>query len=98
MGLSRERFGWLLGVSAKTIERWEERAALPTSSLVRQRLAQLKEVADIGRIVYTAEGLTQFLTLPFPRFGGRTALQLIELGQGELVIGALAADYEGLGY
>ena len=33
--------------------------------------------------------------LPQPRFGGRTALQLIERGEIERVIGALATDYEG---
>lgn len=97
LGLSRERMGRLLDVSAKTIERWENRDALPAGPLQRGRLAQLQVIAALGRVVYTAEGLTCFLSTPLPEFERRTALQLIELGQGNRVLAALAADYEGLG-
>jgi transcriptional regulator with XRE-family HTH domain len=98
LGLSRERFGRLLDVSAKTVERWEAQGALPSGQMVRQRLAQLGEIAELGLIVYPPEVFRQLLASPAPRFGGHTALQLVELGQGERVLGALAADYEGLGY
>ena len=47
MRLSRERFGRLLDVSAKTIERWEEAGKLPSGAMVRQRLAQIQEIAEL---------------------------------------------------
>lgn len=98
LNLSRERMARLLDVSAKTIERWEQRDERPSSTQVRQRLAQLQEIAQLGHIVYTPEGFSMFLTTPFPTFDGRTALQMIELGQAEQVLGALAEDYEGIGF
>ena len=95
--VSRERMGRLLDVSAKTIERWEERDVPPTSRLRKERLARVQEIARLGLAVYTPEGLRQFLTTPLPVFDGHAALQLIELGQEDRVLAALAADYEGLG-
>jgi len=98
LGLSRERMARLLDVSAKTIERWEARPEPPANRAARKRLAQLREIVFLGLIVYTPEGFHRFLTTPMPAFDGRTGLQLIENDEGEEVIGALAADYEGLGY
>jgi transcriptional regulator with XRE-family HTH domain len=97
-GLSRERMARLLDVSAKTIERWEERDALPANSGARARLAKLQEIAELGLIVYTPEGFTEFLITPLGEFGGRTALQLIAQGAPDDVLAALAGDYEGLGF
>lgn len=96
--ISRERMARLMDVSAKTIERWEARGEPPASRVVRARLAQLREIVDLGQIVWTPEGFHGFMTVPMPVFGGRSALQLIEAGEGERVMGELAADYEGLGY
>jgi transcriptional regulator with XRE-family HTH domain len=98
--LSRERMARLVDVSAKTIERWEHQRSLPAgaSSRVRALMAQIQEVRDLGLCVYTPEGLIQFLKTPLPTFAGRTPLQMIEQGQVDAVIAALAADYEGLGY
>ena len=98
LGLSRERMGRLLDVSAKTIERWEERDALPASSHIQSRLAKIQEIVQLGRTVYAPETFAQFLITPLTEFGGRTALQLIEQGEADSVLAALAADYEGLGY
>lgn len=95
LGISRERMGRLLDVSAKTIERWEESDRLPTSAAAAMRLAKLQEIVDLGLIVYTPAGFVLFMSTPFPAFGGLTALQLIERGDAETVMGALAADYEG---
>jgi hypothetical protein len=89
--------GRLVDVSAKTIERWEELDRVPYSREVRERLATIQEIIHLGLVVYTAEGLREFLATPLAEFDGRTALQLIELGQGDRVLAALAADYEGLG-
>jgi transcriptional regulator with XRE-family HTH domain len=95
--LSRERMARLLDVSAKTIERWEERDTPPAARPARERLAQIREILDLGRLVYTPEGFQAFLSTPQPRFRGATALQLIEIGRAEEVVAALVEDYEGLG-
>ena len=95
LDLSLERMGRLLDVSSRTVERMEALGRPPRSAAVAERLGQLAQIVELGQLVYTPEGWRQFLTLPQPRFGGRTALQLIERGEAERVIGALATDYEG---
>jgi transcriptional regulator with XRE-family HTH domain len=96
LGVSCEQMARLLGVSAKSAERWEAGGKLPTGPAVRQRLAQLQEIAELGRMVYTPKGLVLFLQSRFPEFNGCTGLELIEGGEGERVIGALASDFEGV--
>jgi DNA-binding XRE family transcriptional regulator len=98
LALSRERMARLVDVSSKTIARWEEQQALPANTRVRSQLGQLQEIRDLGLRVYTLEGFHLFLKTPLPIFGGKTALQMVEQGQGDEVIAALAADYEGVGY
>jgi hypothetical protein len=95
LDLSFERMGRILDVSGRTVERMEALGRVPRSAAVAERLGQLAQIVEMGQLVYTQEGWRQFLTLPQPRFGGRTALQLIERGEAERVIGALATDYEG---
>jgi len=96
--LSRERLARLIGVSAKTVERWEARPTRPARDETRARMAHLREIAELGASVYTREGLADFLDVPLAEFGGLTALQLMERGEADKVIAALAADYEGAGY
>lgn len=97
LNVPREFMARLMGVSAKTIERWEARPEPPAAGLVKLRLSQLQAIAELGRMVYTSEGLPRFLSMPLPCFGGHTAAQLIEVGQSDRVLAALAADYEGIG-
>ena len=97
LGLSRERMARMLDVSTKTVERWEAADAQPSSNATRERLALLAEIVELGLLVYGQDGLPEFVATPLPEFGGRTAAKLIEVGQGEQVLAALAADYEGLG-
>ena len=96
--LSRERMARLMDVSAKTIERWEERGALPGNGRRHNQLARIQEITELGLNVYTPEGFVQFLATPLPVFEGRTALQMIEQDHADQVLAALAADYEGLGF
>jgi hypothetical protein len=56
-----------------------------------------REVAELGRVVYTPAGLDRFLSTPMAVFDGRTAIELLESDQSEQVLAALAADYMGLG-
>lgn len=64
--LSRERMARLLDVSAKPVERWETRDARPSRRTTRERLAQIAELTDLGRVVYGPGGLETFLTTPMP--------------------------------
>lgn len=96
--LSRERLARLVGVSSKTVERWEARPTRPARDETRERLAQLREIAELGAAVYTRDRLADFMTAPLAEFDGRTPLQLIERGEADRVLAALAADYEGGGY
>jgi transcriptional regulator with XRE-family HTH domain len=96
--LSRERLARLIGVSAKTIERWEARPVRPARDETRERIAKLREIADLGATVYTRERLGDFMATPLPEHGGLTPLQLVERGEADRVLASLAADYEGAGY
>ena len=96
LGLSRERIARAFDVSAKSIERWEESGG-PSRPEQRARLAELAEIAELGRVVYPGDGFRLFLNTPLPAFGGRTALQAVEIGRAADVLGALAGDYEGGG-
>jgi DNA-binding XRE family transcriptional regulator len=95
--LSRERMARLFDVSAKTIERWEHKRALPKDHAARKLLSELREMVDLGKAVYGTDGFHRFLALPIPSAGQATPLQLIERGEIDTVLAALAADYEGLG-
>jgi hypothetical protein len=95
LSLSYERMGRLLDISGRTVERMEQQGRPPRSAAVASRLAQLAQIVELGRLVYSPEGWHQFLTLPQARFGGRTALQLLQHGEADRVIGALATDYDG---
>jgi transcriptional regulator with XRE-family HTH domain len=98
LGLSREKMGQIMSVSAKTVENWERLNRLPADDERRSRLAALAEMAELGRCVYGQAGFRLFLTTPLRSFGNRTPLQEIMAGHVEQVISALAADYEGLGF
>ena len=101
LGVSRERMARLLDISWKTVERVEAAALrnegprLPASATAGARLAQIQQIVELGLTVYTPEGFAHFVSTPLPAFGGLTALQMIERGQADQVLGALATDYEG---
>lgn len=95
LDLSYERMGRLLDVSGRTVERMEADHRPPRSVLVAQRLGQLHQIVELGLSVYGKAAFRLFLTLPQPRFSGRTAMQLIERDEADRVLGALATDYEG---
>ncbi|PIG93584.1 transcriptional regulator [Gloeocapsopsis sp. IPPAS B-1203] len=98
LAISQERMSTLLKVSTKTVTRWEKGERRPSDRDTLSRLAKLKEIKELGLMVYTPEGLKEFLNTPLPVFNGRCALELLQLGEYETVIGTLAADYEGTGF
>lgn len=97
LSLSQEKLAAVLKVSTKTVSRWERGQSQPDNQEL-QRLAKLEEIRELGLMVYSVRGLKQFLATPLPLFGGRSAGDLIFLGEFDLVIAALAADFEGAAY
>jgi len=96
LGISRDRMGRLLDLTSKTVARLEDQERLPAQSAAATRLAKLKELVDLGLLVYMPEGFTQFMATPLPTFGGLSALQMIERGDIERVYAELASTYEGV--
>lgn len=97
LALSQERMGALLQVSPKTVSRWERGERRLSEDMLR-KVAKLKEIVDLGSMVYTSEGLSEFLSTPLPIFGGRSGMDLLRLGEFDTVIAALASDFEGTGF
>jgi DNA-binding XRE family transcriptional regulator len=97
MGLSREKMGYIMSVSAKTIENWERRDQLPADEEKRNRLAAIAEMARLGSLVY-GERFPAFLQTPLRSLGNHTPLQETMAGRVESVIEVLASEYEGLGF
>jgi hypothetical protein len=96
LGVSRDRMGRLLEVTSKTVGRLEDGNRLPAHPAAATRLVRMKELADLGLLVYTPDGFKRFLATPLPVFGALTALQLIERGEIDRVFAELAATYEGV--
>jgi hypothetical protein len=96
--LSQEGMGALLRVSGKTVRRWEQAQDRPRKQDQILRLVKMKEIRDLGQRIYTKEGFLEFLKTPLPVFDGKTAFDLIRIGDYDRVIGALAADLEGMGF
>lgn len=97
LDLSREKLARVFDVSAKTIERWEAKGALPKDAAGRRLLAELREIVDLATVVFGTDGMRRFLSLPLPGYEGASPLQLIERRQSGVVLAALAADYDGIG-
>ena len=95
--ISQEQVARLLKVSSRTVARWEKSNSGPERQEQRERLGRLQEIVDLGTKVYTPEGLSEFLATPLPEFGNKTAYDMLFIGDFDVVMSALAADYEGLG-
>jgi DNA-binding XRE family transcriptional regulator len=95
LGISRERMGRLLDVSARTIQRWEDNDQLPSNRWVTNVLVQTNKIVDLGLDVFTPESVTIIMTTPQPVFGGRSGLEMIESGDGDAVLGEFAGASEG---
>jgi DNA-binding XRE family transcriptional regulator len=97
LNLSRESFAKVFQVSSRTISRWEEEDG-PKSENHILLAYKLKEILDLACQVYTEDGLREFLFEPQPIFEGKTAFQLMSIGDHDRVLTALYADFEGAGF
>jgi transcriptional regulator with XRE-family HTH domain len=95
--LSREKLAQLLGVSPRTINRWAKSGAGPERREHVERLSRIHEIIELGVNVYTQKGLRDFFKTALQEFEHRTAFDMLAIGKFDAVLGALAADFEGLG-
>jgi transcriptional regulator with XRE-family HTH domain len=95
--LSREKLAQLLGVSPRTVNRWVKSGVGPERREHIERLSRMHEILELGIKVYTEEGLRDFFKTALPEFEHQTAFDMLSIGKFDAVLGALAADYEGIG-
>jgi len=95
LGISRERMGRVLDVSARTIQRWEDNDQLPSNRWVANVLIDLDRITELGLDVFTPEGFRIVMNDPQPVFGGKSGLEMIEDGNADDVFGEFAGVYEG---
>lgn len=95
--LSKELMAQLLHVSPQILQRWENSREAPNRE-ADALLTKLQHVAELANKVYILEGVEAFLFTPLPEFKEQTAYNLMAQGEFEPVLGALAADYQGMGY
>lgn len=95
--LSREKLAQLIGVSTRTLARWSKSGTGPERREHIVRVAKLHEILELGKNVYSEQGLRNFFKTPLPEFDHQTAFDILSIGRFDDVLGALAADYEGLG-
>jgi len=78
-GCSQEQLARLIGVSVKTISRWEQEESHP-SLLARQRIMEIKKVFQKADELFKPGKTRDWLNTPNEILDGRTPLE--ELAQG----------------
>lgn len=81
LGLSQEALAQALGVSARTIVRWEGQTAVP-SRLARDRLERLAEVLRLGEQIFPGPALASWFRTRNPVLQGRTPLEVLGTRSG----------------
>jgi len=98
LGVSQERLARACHVSVRTVERWEKNEELPSSDEKLRCLDTLNQIGELGEAVFGREVFLRFMKLPHPIFDGLTPWEMIERGEADRVLSALAAEHEGLGF
>lgn len=76
LGLSQEGLAQALGVSARTIVRWETHTSLP-SRLARDRVERLAEVLRLGEQIFPGSALASWFQTSNPTLRDRTPLEVL---------------------
>ncbi len=76
LGLSQETLAQTLGVSARTIVRWEGQTRIP-SRLARERLERLTELLRLAEQVFPESSIAPWFNTPNPTLGERTPLEVL---------------------
>jgi DNA-binding XRE family transcriptional regulator len=99
LGFNSDLMGVVVEASSRTVDRWEKNG-IPDEAPPQLfgRISRIQELTQLGLMVYSPENFKRFLRTPLPAFGGKSAYQLMLIGEIEQVISELAADYEGAGF
>ncbi len=81
LGLSQEALAQALGVSSRTVARWEGGAATP-SPLALTRLRLLAEIREKARRLFKGKETEAWLRAPNPVLGGRPPLERLRAPGG----------------
>lgn len=76
LALSQEALAQVLGVSARTIVRWESETATP-SRLALDRLERLGEVLRLAEQIFPKRAIASWLRTPNPTLRGRTPADVL---------------------
>lgn len=82
LGLTQEELARLIGVSARTVSRWENGESEPTALALKEILRWQRMLARL-REVFTTEALPQWFHLPNESLGGRTPFEVACTLNGE---------------
>jgi len=81
LGLSQEALAQTLGVSSRTVARWEEGRARP-SPLAQTRLRLLAEIREKARRLFKGKEAEAWLRTPNPLLGGQSPLERLRAPGG----------------
>jgi putative toxin-antitoxin system antitoxin component (TIGR02293 family) len=76
LGLSQEALAQTLGVSARTVVRWEGQTNVP-SRLARDRVERLTEVLRLAEQIFPGPDLPAWFATPNPTLAGRRPLEVL---------------------
>ena len=76
LGLSQEVLAGVLGVSVRTVVRWEREGDEPPP-LERERLEWVAELVDVARTIMEDEDVGPWFKTPKAAFGGRRPVDLL---------------------
>lgn len=76
LGLSQEALAQALGVSVRTIIRWEGQTTVP-SRLARDRVERLTQVLRLAEQVFPQSSIAPWFSSPNPALGSRTPLEVL---------------------
>lgn len=81
LGLSQEAMAQALGVSSRTVARWEESATRP-SPLASSRLRLLAEIHEKARKLFKGKEAEAWFQTSNPALGGQTPLERLRKAGG----------------
>lgn len=76
LGLSQEALAQSLGVSARTVVRWEGRMVVP-SRLAKDRIDRLAEIARLAEQVFPGPAAATWFQTANPALGGHTPSEVL---------------------
>ncbi|MBI4736971.1 MAG: DUF2384 domain-containing protein [candidate division NC10 bacterium] len=73
IGISQETLAQILGVSVRTVGRWEAKSSFP-SRLAQDRMDRLTEVLQLAEQIFAESAIASWFQTPNPTLRGRTPL------------------------